>query len=102
MAFCPGCKAEIDAAAARCPSCGYEFPTGVVGRSRSRLVHSGLGDFALAVGQAMAVLGCIATLVGMVINLAHREFLAGLLVAPIQFCVLLALFVTFARVTEQP
>lgn len=102
MAFCPSCKTQMGATDIRCTTCGYAFPAGVVGRSRSRFVYSSLGDFVLAVGQAMAILGCIGTLLEMVINLAHLDLVRGLVVAPIQLCVLLALFVAFARVAERP
>jgi hypothetical protein len=104
MAFCTRCKSEIDALAAFCPKCGWDFAEdpqhGVQRGIGSTFAYSSLADVALVIGQVAAGSGCVVALVGSILALASGNWFIALLPGPIVFFVLLAVLVVFLRVQD--
>lgn len=101
MAFCPQCRGELEATAAACPHCGYDFPLRdpeLLRPPAPGIAYSRFADVSLVVGIVAAGLGCVVTGVGAVVALGRGNLWDGLVVAPFQFFVLFALLVVFVRV----
>ena len=99
MATCPRCKKPMDAMAAFCPHCNYDFPTHERKSERRGIAYSGLADLALVVGMVAAALGCISALFTMFMALLDKQISLAFMSA-ITFFVLLALYVVFQRVAN--
>ena len=90
----------MDAMAAVCPNCGYDFPLAAPPKSAHRgIAYSGLADIALVVGMLATALGCIMVLIVIGAALLDRNFPLAFS-STISFFVLLALFVVFQRVAD--
>jgi hypothetical protein len=100
MATCPNCKADMDAMAAVCPHCGYDFPLHQTSKPERRgIAYSALADLSLVVGMLCTALGAISMLVFVGAALLDRNLRAGFS-SLITFFILLALFVVFQRVAD--
>ena len=100
MAFCPQCQAKIGATAAKCPSCGYDFPGAgdEPEPKREGIAYSALADIALMVSGVAAGLGCLAAVLGCIEALILGQWLVGLVVCPIAFFLQLGMLVVFLRI----
>jgi hypothetical protein len=97
MAYCPKCGGQMEELAKNCGKCGYDFPK--EGEKREGWPYSGLADVALVLGQVLAGIAALWVIVSCVRVVVQGESSVGLLVAgAIQFFLLWAAFVTFARV----
>jgi hypothetical protein len=103
MANCPRCKALMDQMATICPACGYDFPESTPARaesSREGLMYSTLATLALIVGQIVAGLACLGSLVVSVLALFGGQWTTAFLYGPITMLLMFAMVVVFGRVLD--
>jgi vacuolar-type H+-ATPase subunit I/STV1 len=101
MAFCPRCHKDMAQTATICPHCGYDFPTpSATNRERTGFAYSGIATLALIVGQLVAALGCLGSIIGCVVSLVQGDWLQAFVFGPILALLMLGILVVFARTLD--
>jgi hypothetical protein len=84
-----------------CPHCGYDFPMPRPTRvERTGFAYSGIATLALIVGQFVAGLGCLTSIVGCVISIGQGEWLQAFVLGPIVTLLMLGILVVFVRTLD--
>ncbi|MCA9212989.1 MAG: hypothetical protein KDB27_07990 [Planctomycetales bacterium] len=68
--------------------------------ARNGFAYSAFADFALLVGQACAMIGCVSAIIYGVRSMMAESWFGGSLMAPLLFFLSLAHFVVFSRVSR--
>jgi hypothetical protein len=95
-AFCPRCEGEMGRADLVCPHCGYDFPH----RTPDDWLSSNLGRIALLIGIFGSGLGCLLTLAGIIILVAHGRLAEGLVGGLLILAPFLVMLIFLARVEK--
>ena len=100
MAYCPRCECQIGSMEKFCPHCGYDLVTPGEPREREGLAFSSLATVSLVIGEFVAAIAAVLRLITCILSVTRGEFLDGLVVGPIEFFLLIAVFVVFIRVEK--
>jgi hypothetical protein len=105
MATCRNCRGAMGQTDVICANCGYDFRADSPLSSqrpgpRTGFAYSGVAALALVVGQIVAAVGFLVSVIGALILLSQRQWLEALVGGPVAALWCLALLVVFARVQD--
>ncbi len=100
MAICPKCNSTIGMTAAKCESCGYDFPQPKISADEKGWEYSVFSEVALVTGAICSlILSFVAT--WMSVNRLFSGAVFDGSVGLMQALVLFALFVVFTRINSK-
>ena len=88
----------MEATAASCPHCGYDWSTQQQSPGGAGWEYSALADIALMVAAVASGLGCIATLIFFLYSIANSHWLQAFVICPLAFLYQFGFVVAFTRI----
>ena len=101
MAYCPQCSEPIDAKAAACPHCGYQWPAALSSDLQPGWEYSRIASVALIVASITSGLACLITIFYFIVAFFQLHWFYAFVLIPFIFLNQLGSLVLFTRESKR-